>query len=144
MIMTTPSKRLLLALPLVLALAACGPSGPAFSPVAQLPENKALVYIYRTGALGAAVTYTVHDGNQEVVELQTGGYYPYLAEPGEREFWARTEAKASTTEQLRPGETYYLKGGIGVGFLVGHPKLAFVSREVGEREIKGCRLIKTK
>jgi hypothetical protein len=34
-----------------------------------------------------------------------------------------------------------LKGGIGVGFFVGHPKLAFVSREVGEREIRDCKLI---
>ncbi len=126
---------------LLLGLAGCGPHGPAFSPVAQLPQDKALVYIYRTGALGAAVTYTVHSGNEDIVDLQTGGYYPYFAEPGEREFWARTEAKTSTTELLRAGETYYLQGGIGVGFFVGHPKLQFVSREVGEKEIKDCRLI---
>jgi len=142
--MTNRLRRAFLIPAMLLGLAGCGPRGPAFTPVAQLPENKALVYIYRVGGLGAAVTYTVRTGNEEIVDLQTGGYFPYLAEPGEREFWARTEAKASTTEHLRAGETYYLRGGIGVGFFVGHPKLAFVSREVGEKEIKSCRLISAK
>jgi len=127
---------------LLLLLAGCAPRGPVFRPVTQLPQDKALVYIYRVSAFfGGGVTYTVRAGDEEIVDLATGGYYPYLAEPGEREFWARTEAKASTTEQLRAGETYYLRGGIGLGFFIGHPKLAFVSRVEGEREIGSCRLI---
>ena len=91
--------------------------------------------------LGSGVAYTVRTGEEEVIKLKAGGYYPYLATPGEREFWAKTEARASVTEQLRAGETYYLRGGIGIGFVVGHPKLAFVSREDGEREIKECKLL---
>ncbi len=132
---------LLVALAVAGTLAGCA-AGPKFTPLQERPEEKALVYIYRPGKwLGGGVVYTVKSGDEEIVPLKAGGYYPYLAAPGEREFWARTEARASVTEQLRAGETYYLRGGVGVGFFVGHPKLAFVNREEGEREIKDCNLL---
>lgn len=137
----TTCRRLILVPFMLLALAGCAAKGPAFRPAQEVPPNKALVYIYRLGGMGSGVTYTVKTGDEEIVSLSSGGYYPYLADPGEREFWARTEAKATATEQLRAGETYYLKGGIGIGFFVGHPKLAFVSRAVGESEVKDCNLL---
>jgi hypothetical protein len=57
------------------------------------------------------------------------------------EIWAKTESKSSVTLDLKPGDVKYVKGTLGVGFLVGRPNLTVVSNELGANEIKGCKLI---
>lgn len=76
-----------------------------------------------------------------VTSLPNGGYYPYIRDPGEVEIWAKTESKSSVTLDLKPGDVKYVKGTLGVGFLVGRPNLTVVSNEVGANEIKECKLI---
>jgi hypothetical protein len=120
----------------------CSASGPAFKRVAQLPQGKALVYIYRAPAVaGSGVSYIVRADGKDIVDLEAGGYFPYLADPGEIEFSAQTEASAEATEDLREGKTYYLKGDIGLGFFVGHPQLSFVDGAQGEKEVAECVLL---
>lgn len=117
-------------------------TGAPFQPVAEIPDDKALVYIYRPGAFfGGGVVYDVHVGETEIVALRSAGYFPYFAIPGETEFWARTEAKATVATNLEKGETYYLRGGVGIGFFIGHPKLTFVSEEEGASEIQDTTLL---
>jgi hypothetical protein len=124
----------------VAASSGCATSGPAFTPTSEVPSDKALVYIYRPAAFaGSAIHYTVHAEDEPIVKLKPGGYYAYLAQPGQVEFWAKTEAKSSAVESLRSGETYYLKGGIGMGFIVGHPRLSFVDKSTGHTEVKQCK-----
>jgi hypothetical protein len=126
----------------VLVLTACAAKGPPFQAIDLIPEAKALVYIYRAPRFaGSGVVYDVRIKDTEIITLRAGGYYPYFAEPGETEFWARTEARASVTEDLNAGETYYLKGDTGFGFFIGHPKLMFVSEQVGQAEIAKCKLL---
>ena len=123
----------------LLFLAGCAASGAKFTPIDAIPEGKALVYIYRPNSLmGGAIRYHVAVGDEQIVYLVRGGYYPYLADPGETTFWARTEARADVTEVLEPGETYYLQGGVGIGVAVGRPRLAFVDAERGAREVAAC------
>jgi len=43
------------------------------------------------------------------------------------------------TLDLKPGDVKYVKGTLGVGFLVGRPNLTVVSNELGANEIKGCK-----
>ena len=108
----------------------------------QSPPRATLVYIYRPNSIvGGAIRYHVADGDTKIVYLIRGGYFPYLADPGEREFWAQTEAKATVTENLKAGHTYYLQGGIGIGVAVGRPRLAFVSEESGKAAVAKCRLL---
>lgn len=119
----------------------CSASGPAFKRAAQ-PEGKALVYIYRSPAIaGSGVSYIVRANGNSVVDLESGGYIPYLADPGKVTFTARTEATAEVASELRSGETYYLKGDIGMGFLVGRAKLSFVDSAQGEKEVAECALL---
>lgn len=126
---------------LITGLTACAASGTPFT-AAALRDDRALVYIYRSKTLmGSAVTYDVRVGNTEIVTVKPGGYYPYFAAPGETEFWARTETRAAATENLRAGQTYYLKAGLGIGLFVGHPKLQFVPEGVGQQEIWRCKLL---
>ena len=130
-----------LLLSLGLLLQACATGAP-FQAVEEIPTSKALVYIYRPGGfVGGGVVYDVHVGETEIVALRSGGYFPYFADPGETEFWARTEAKATVATNLEAGKTYYLRGGVGIGFVVGHPKLTFVGEEEGASEVADCKLL---
>jgi hypothetical protein len=120
----------------------CATSGPPFEAVREVPPGKALVYIYRpSGLIGGGVRYHVAARGERIVFLKPGGYFPYIAEPGEIEFWAQTEAKDSITTDLEPGETYYLKGTVGVGMLVGRPRFEFVDESRGWKEIRECVLL---
>ena len=126
----------------VYVLSGCAAGGAAFVPAVAPPEGKALVYIYRPDSIvGGAIRYHVAEGDKRIVYLIRGGYFPYLADPGEREFWARTESKATATETLKAGHTYYLQGRIGAGLGVGRPRLTFVSEETGKKEVAKCKLL---
>ncbi len=101
-----------------------------------------LVYIYRPSSfVGGGVSYDVKVGETVITTLYSGGYYPYFAKPGELELWAKTEAKSAVTLDVKAGEVYYVKGTVGVGFLVGRPHLIVVPASVGEKEIAECKLI---
>jgi len=133
------SVRALAPVALLLLSVACA-SGPPFAPVPTTPPDKAIVYVYRTAQfVGDGVTYTVNAGGKPLVKLLPNGYIALLAEPRETEFSAETEATSSITLDLEAGQTYYLKGGIGVGFLVGHPKLTLVDATTGSSEIVNCK-----
>lgn len=129
----------------ILMLTGCASLGPPYQKVEQIPENKGLIYIYRTGSIvGGAVSPDVKVGDIVVTTLYKGGYYPYFADPGEVELWAKTESRSAVTLDVKAGEVYYVKGSIGVGFIVGRPHLMVVTREVGEKEIADCKLIPEK
>ena len=129
----------------VLILIGCASLGPSYQKVEQIPENKGLIYIYRTSSIvGGAVSPDVKVGDTVVTTLYKGGYYPYFADPGEVELWAKTESRSAVTLDVKAGEIYYVKGSIGVGFFVGRPHLMVVTKEVGEKEITDCKLIPEK
>lgn len=127
-------------------MSGCATSGPAFQRVENIPADKGLVYIYRSASFkGAAVSYDVHvkhNNNDKVVtKLKNGGYYPYFADAGENEVWAKTEAKSSVTLDVKPGQTYFVKGGIRMGFAVGRPELTMQPADVGIAEVAECKLL---
>lgn len=127
---------------LFLLATGCASLGPVYSKVDKIPDNAGLVYLYRPSSfLGGGVAYDVKTGGTVITTLHNGGYYPYFSAPGEQEFWAKTEAKSSVTLDVKPGQTYYIKGGVGVGFLVGRPHLMVVAPEIAEKEIADCKLI---
>lgn len=128
----------------VLIASGCAATGKPFEPVA-LPAadaNKAVVYIYRPSAFaGSAISYTVNANKTPLFKLVNGGYYPYVTNPGEVEIWAETEAKSSVTLDLKAGDRKYVKGTLGIGFLVGRPSLTVVDPAVAQNDIKECKLL---
>ena len=135
----------MLALMLVgsLVISSCGPTlGPAFQKADNVPENVGVVYIYRPPkGIGGGVYYDVKANQSVVTTLYNGGYFAYFCKPGETEFSAKTESTSSVTVDVKPGQIYYVKGTVGIGFLVGRPHLSVESPEIGEKEIAECKLI---
>jgi Protein of unknown function (DUF2846) len=119
----------------------CATLGPKFTPDTTAQPNRATVYVYRTGSMGAAIHPQVIANGVPLAELQPQGYFVYHAAPGELELAQKTEATTSVTLDVKAGETYYVKGSIGIGFFVGHPHLVIVTNDVGAKEIVECKLI---
>lgn len=128
-----------------LLVTGCASLGPVYSKVDKIPDNAGLVYFYRPSSfIGGGLSYEVKTGETVITTLHNGGYFPYFSAPGEKEFWAKTESKSSVTLDVKTGQTYYIKGEVGVGFLVGRPHLMIVAPEVAEKEIADCKLIPAK
>lgn len=126
----------------VALISGCATLGPTFQKIDKVPEGMGLIYIYRpSSVIGGAVSYDVKVGETVITTLYKGGYYPYFPTPGELELWAKTEARTAVTLDVKAGETYYVKGTVGVGFFVGRPHLIVVPNSVGEMEIAECKLI---
>jgi hypothetical protein len=123
-----------------LLLGGCA-SGPKFTPDTAAHSDRATVYVYRPGSFGAAVRPNVMTNGVSLGEMQAQGYFVYHAAPGELELTVKTEATSSVTLDVKAGQTYYVKGSVGMGFFVGHPHLVIVSNDVGEKEITECKLV---
>ena len=122
--------------------AGCATLGSTYTPDNSAPKDKATVYVYRpSGFAGAAISYTVAANGVDVSSLPSGGYFVYYAKPGENEFSAKTEASTSVTVDAKAGQTYYVKGTVGMGVFVGHPHLLQVTSDVGSQEIVKCKLV---
>lgn len=126
---------------LCLLFSGCATLGPKYTPEAATPTNRAAVYVYRPGSMGAAISPNVQANGVPLSDLPAHGYFVYDAAPGELTLTAHTEATTSITVDVKAGETYYVKGSLGMGFFVGHPHLVVVTKEVGEAEIKDCKLV---
>ena len=107
-----------------------------FEPVKEIPEGKALVYIYRPGSMvGAAVHYTVNANNEKVSEahLKNKTYLVYFAEPGKYRFWGQvTNTMREINLEVEAGKTYYIRGNC-CEFII-------PSEEDAKNEIVKCKL----
>ena len=126
---------------LSLLLCGCATLGAKYAPDTSVPTNRAAVYLYRPGFVGAAINPNVVANGVTLAPLPAHGYFVYYAAPGELTLTQHTEASTSVTLDVKAGETYYVKGSIGMGFFVGHPHLVIVSNDVAQSEIKDCKLV---
>jgi hypothetical protein len=107
-----------------------------FTPVEEIPEGKALVYIYRPGSMvGAAVHYTVNANDEVVSEnhLRNKTYLVFFADPGRYTFWAQvTNTRREVDLDVEAGQTYYVRGDCCT-FII-------PETEEAEKEITKCTL----
>lgn len=119
----------------------CGAKGEKFGSFKLPSENKSMLYVYRPSSfMGGGVYYDIHtnDNNKDEIigTLRNGGFIEKEITPTENtEIWAKTESKASVSIDMKPNETYCVKGGVGIGFLVGRPNLEIVDKALCEKEI---------
>jgi hypothetical protein len=98
--------------------------------------DKGLVYFYRESSfVGGGVSYYVNDGDKRIGGLKNGTYFYTWADPGTHNYWAKTEARAEKTLSVETNKTYYVRGEVGMGFFVGHPKLTIVSEDEGKSAV---------
>ena len=132
----------------VLFLSGCGASGQQFSQFATPKQDRGLVYVYRPSSfVGGGVYYDIHvtnPSNPDFIagELVNGSYVQIDIPSGDSEIWGKTESKSSVTLDIKKGETYCVKGGVGIGFIVGRPNLEVVDMTTCQTEIVETKLSK--
>jgi hypothetical protein len=98
--------------------------------VAPPPTGKGQVVFFRPSKFsGAALSFSVHEGDKGVGKLGNGSYFIDVSDPGAHTFTIQSEAKDSLTLEVEAGETYYVKQTIGMGIVMGRPHLSPVTKE---------------
>lgn len=137
-------KKLVL-LSFCLLLSACGNLGHKFDGLQTPGADEALIYYYRPSKfIGGGVYYDVEENHKTVTTLYNGGYYPHLTVPGDKLVEASTEGKTEMFFTAEKGKTYFVRGKVNVGVLMGRPSLKLVPEEKALREIQNCRIIEKK
>jgi len=119
----------------------CGAKGQQFTEFAKPKPNQGLVYVYRPSSfVGSGVYYDIHVTNETTSdfiagELVNGSYLEIDVPIGESEIWGKTEAKSSVTVDIGEGDIQCVKGGVGIGFIVGRPNLQIVDMDTCKTEI---------
>lgn len=93
--------------------------------IAPPPAGKGQVVFFREKKFtGAAIRFKVREGETELGKLSNGVYFVTPVDPGSHTFAVHTEAQDNLTLDVKPGETYFVKATISMGFMAGHPHLA--------------------
>ena len=137
------------------------PQGPAFVPHTLSQSDRVLIYVYRpTGeSFGYDRAYSLVANGQVVTDLLYEGYFPFEVEPGKLSLAA--DLKNTSGQQLRVGlldfalrpkaakmdietqvgSTYFIKFRPDANAFTFDPRLYLIANDVGEREIRDCKLI---
>jgi hypothetical protein len=93
--------------------------------IAPPPPGKGQIVFFREKKFtGAAIRFKVREGDAELGKLSNGVYFVVPVDPGTHTYTVHTEAKDNLTLEVEPGETYFVKASISMGFLAGHPNLS--------------------
>ena len=121
---------------------ACASLGPKFDGLITPNKDETIIYIYRPNSfVGAGINYYVKDGQEKIVRVYNGGYYPYITNEGNKTLSAKTEVTKNIELKTKNGEVYFVKAGVTMGLLVGRPSLKEVSKEEALKEITNCKLL---
>ena len=113
-------------------------------PQMQADAQSAAIIFFREWAFtGGGMSYFITEDTNNIGLLKAGSYFTYRATPGKHTYSAETEARSSVTLDIQPGQTYYIEGGIGMGFWAGRPQLSEVTKPVFDKvksDLKYIRL----
>lgn len=98
---------------------------PVFSvDVPEAKPDEALIVFYRVKKFaGAGIPVGVHYSGGSVGTLSNGASFHKYFNPGEYTFWSKVITESSVTLNVTAGETYYIRGDVTMGLVVGRPKL---------------------
>jgi hypothetical protein len=97
----------------------------------------ALLHVYRSGSVGALISYDLHLGDAVICRVSTKTKETIrVTQEGLKILWARTESKAELPIDIQFGKEYYICCGMKMGIFVGRPKIELVDNKRGEAEFQ--------
>lgn len=111
---------------------AAAPAAEQAQTTAAMPEGISapaegmgqIVFFRPSKFKGAAISYKVREGETELGKLSNGAYFVLQATPGAHAYTVHSEAKDVLNLEVEAGETYYVVGGVSMGFMAGRPNLS--------------------
>ena len=105
----------------------------------QLTSNHAVVYVYRqVDPLSAMLDPDITCGHATVA-IVSGGYYPFVEEPGTIACYASSDPSSRVQFETRPETEYFVSEVVAAGVKEGAVSLKQVSSSRGLGEIESCR-----
>jgi hypothetical protein len=98
-------------------------AAPAAAPAADGGTGTVIFFREKKFA-GSAIRYKVRENGVELCKLKSGSFCSVTVPVGRHEYVVHSEAKDVLTLEVEPGETYYVIGGISMGFMAGRPNLS--------------------
>ena len=107
-------------------------SAPAAAPAADVAGGSTgtVVFFREKKFAGAAIRYKVRENGVELCKLGSGTFCTLQVPVGKHAYDVHSEAKDVLNLEVEPGETYYVIGGMSIGFMAGHPNLSPSSKDV--------------
>ena len=107
----------------------------------QLSNDYVLLHFYRPGSMmGAAISYNLHLDDEVIFRVKNKSKTTLkITSEGLKTFWAKTESRAELPVDVRMGQEYYIRCGLGMGAFVGRPKLEIVDNNTGKSEFSKIR-----
>lgn len=88
------------------------------------PEGQGQIVFFRPSRLGgAALSFSVREGDTGIGRLNNGRYFVHVTAPGIHEYNISSEATDTLRLEIEPGETYFVEQVINMGIMVGRPAL---------------------
>lgn len=105
---------------------------------APIPAGQGRLVVYRTQALaGAVVQPAITINGAERGRCSPRGAFSVDLAPGQHIVGAATEVRQEAPVTVAAGQTSYLRCSVGMGLLVGRPRLEPVPASVGQQESAG-------
>ncbi|GHT10226.1 hypothetical protein FACS189426_10090 [Bacteroidia bacterium] len=100
----------------------------------------ALLHIYRSGLIGAAVGYDLYIGDALICHVKNKMKETVkIDQEGLNTLWAKTESKTELPINIQFGHEYYIKCSVKMGVVVGRPKLEIVDNKKGRSEYSAIK-----
>ena len=95
-----------------------------------------------SGFQGAAVWFNVRENGVALGKLTNGAYFVHVVDPGPHTFTAATENHNVLKLEIDDGETYYVRGSVQMGFLIGEANMSPSDQAAFEKAFKHMHLAK--
>jgi hypothetical protein len=119
-------------------------ANPAHGLISPPSAGKGQVVFFRSSSfIGAAVWYTVKENGHKLGDLSNGAFFTLPADPGVHVFTAATENKDTLRIEVEAGETYYVRGTVHMGVLVGEASISPSDEDSFEKAFRRLHPAKT-
>jgi hypothetical protein len=107
-------------------------TAPAAAPASDAAAGVTgtVVFFREKKFAGSAIRYKVRENGVELCKLASGTFCTVQVPVGKHTYVVHSEAKDVLNLEVESGETYYVIGGISMGFMAGHPNLTPSTKDV--------------
>ncbi|MGA7872472.1 MAG: hypothetical protein WCA22_16420 [Candidatus Binatus sp.] len=131
------TRTAILAAAICVTLAGCGAQGEAYQ-LRATPASQSVIYIYRPYGLLSSQANPMITCGHESIELETAGFYEFVADSGPVTCVAATDTSAELKFDARAGEQYFIKEDVDSSGVGAHVRFKLMNTAVARDEIKEC------
>ena len=97
----------------------------------KAPEDKTVIFFFRSGRGGGAIKFHVHtmDGKPVDYLAKSGESFSIEVDPGTHQYWSKAASRNDVVLTVEAGKVYYVKATVKMGAVAGRIVLEQVSIE---------------